>query len=160
MVIGYDQKPEVITEFTDEPQALQGTLSLLRKTDQPRPFDALNVVMEDVLRPEVGFSKRAIVLVADGLDRGSTIKFEEILSKLQDENVTVYVFQIRDRTRGALRKDAPKAADALEEVAALRVVEVLGRQRLLRPGQPGQHVGKEIGLRPRFHATPTRGAGR
>lgn len=117
MVIGYDQKPEIITEFTDEPEALQGTLSLLRKTDQPRPFDALNVVMEDVLRPEVGFSKRVIVLVADGLDRGSTIKFEEILSKLQDENITVYVFQIRDRTRGALRKDAPKAADALEQLA-------------------------------------------
>ncbi|MEP7341686.1 MAG: vWA domain-containing protein [Acidobacteriota bacterium] len=114
MVIGYDQKPETITDFTDEPKQLQNTKELLRKTDAPKFFDAMNVVMEDVLRPEVGFSKRVIVVVADGLDRDSKIKFDELLSKLQNENITVYAIQIRDRTRGALRKDAPKAADALK----------------------------------------------
>ncbi|MDQ3013806.1 MAG: VWA domain-containing protein [Acidobacteriota bacterium] len=114
MVIGYDQKPEVITDFTDEPKQLQNTKGLLRKSDAPRLFDALNVVMEDVLRPEVGFSKRVIVIVGDGLDRDSKIKFEELLNKLQNENITVYAVQVRDRTRGALRKDAPKAGDALK----------------------------------------------
>jgi len=116
MVIGYDTKPEVITDFTDDPKQLQSTLSLLRKTDTPRLFDAMNVVMEDVLRPEVGFSKRVIVIVGDGLDRDSKIKFDELLSKLQDENVTVYAIQVRDRTRGALRKDAPKPAEALKQL--------------------------------------------
>jgi len=114
MVIGYDQKPEVITDFTDEPKLLQNTKELLRKTDAPRLFDAMNVVMEDVLRPEVGFSKRIIVIVGDGLDRESKIKFDELLNKLQNENITVYAVQVRDRTRGALRKDAPKAGDALK----------------------------------------------
>ena len=114
MVIGYDLKPEIITDFTDVPKDLQNTKDLLRKTDQPKLFDALNVVMEDVLRPEVGFSKRVIVIVGDGLDRDSVIKFDEILAKLQNENITVYAIQVRDRTRGALRKDAPKAGDALK----------------------------------------------
>lgn len=118
MVIGYDTKPEVITEFTDDPKQLQSTLSLLRKTDTPRLFDAMNVVMEDVLRPEVGFSKRVIVIVGDGLDRDSAIKFDELLSKLQDENITVYAIQVRDRTRGALRKDGPKPAEALNQLTA------------------------------------------
>ena len=72
--------------------------------------------MEDVLRPAVGYSKRIIVIVGDGLDRGSSIKFDQILSTLQDENVTVYAIQARDRTRGALRKDSPKAADAIEQL--------------------------------------------
>ncbi|MCI0387601.1 MAG: VWA domain-containing protein [Acidobacteria bacterium] len=116
MVIGYDTKPEIITDFTDDPKQLQNTLSLLRKNDTPRLFDSLNVVMEDVLRPEVGFSKRVIVIVGDGLDRDSRIKFDELLSKIQDENVTVYAIQVRDRTRGALRKDAPKAAEALKKL--------------------------------------------
>src|SRR6185436_10171261 len=75
---------------------------------------ALNVTMEDVLRPEVGFSKRVIVIAGDGLDRDSTIKFDKILSTLQDENITVYAIQVRDRTRGALRKDGPKPVQALE----------------------------------------------
>ncbi|HEU0183691.1 MAG TPA: vWA domain-containing protein [Blastocatellia bacterium] len=116
MVIGYDSKPEVITEFTDDPKQLQNTLSLLRKSDTPRLFDSLNVVMEDVLRPEVGFSKRVIVIVGDGLDRDSAIKFDELLSKIQDENVTVYAVQVKDRTRGALRKGAPKPAEALKQL--------------------------------------------
>lgn len=113
MVVGYDLKPEIITEFTDDPKQLQNTLSLLRKAETPRLFDAINVVMEDVLRPQVGFSKRVIVIVGDGLDRDSQIKFDELLSKVQDENVTVYAIQIRDRTRGALRRDSPKPAEVL-----------------------------------------------
>ncbi|MBO0860126.1 MAG: VWA domain-containing protein [Chloracidobacterium sp.] len=116
MVIGYDTKPEIITEFTDDPKQLQSTLSLLRKTDTPHLFDSLNTVMEDVLRPEVGFSKRVIVIVGDGLDRDSKIKFDELLSKIQDENVTVYAIQVKDRTRGALRKDGPKPAEALKQL--------------------------------------------
>ncbi len=116
MVIGYDTKPETITDFTDDPEQLQNTLSLLRKSDVPRLFDAMNVVMEDVLRPEVGFSKRVIVIVGDGLDRDSKIKFDELLGKVQDENVTVYAVQVRDRTRGALRRDGPKPAEALKKL--------------------------------------------
>jgi VWFA-related protein len=118
MVIGYDIKPEIITDFTDEPKDLQNTLSLLRKTETPRLFDALNVVMEDVLRPAVGFSKRVIVIVGDGLDRDSQIKFDKILATLQDENITIYAIQVRDRTRGAIRKDAPKPVHALEALTA------------------------------------------
>lgn len=118
MVIGYDLKPEIITDFTDEPDKLQGTLELLRKSDTPRLYDALNVVVEDVLRQEVGFSKRVVVVVGDGLDRGSVIKFDEILSKVQNENITIYALQVRDRTRGALRKDQPKPADVLRQLTA------------------------------------------
>ncbi len=116
MVIGYDTKPEVITDFTDDPKELQNTLGLLRKADSPRLFDALNVAMEDVLRPAVGFSKRIIVIVGDGLDRGSRIKYEDMLATLQDENVTVYAIQVKDRTRGAIRRDGPKPAEALEQL--------------------------------------------
>ena len=116
MVIGYDIKPETITEFTDDPKQLQNTLSLLRKSDTPRLFDALNVVMEDVLRSEVGFSKRIIVIAGDGLDRDSNIKFDDMLAKLQNENIVVYAIKVKDRTRGALRKDAPKPAVALEQL--------------------------------------------
>ena len=117
MVIGYDKKPEIIAEWTDVPKDLENTQELLRKTDTPALFDALNVVMEDVFRPLVQYTKRVIVIVADGLDRNSTIKFEQILGTLQNENVTVYAIQVRDRTRGAMRANAPKPAEALERLA-------------------------------------------
>ncbi|MFN0120948.1 MAG: VWA domain-containing protein [Blastocatellia bacterium] len=116
MVIGYDLKPEIITDFTDDPKDLQGTQGLLRKTDTPHLFDSLDVVMEDVFRPAVGISKRVVVIIGDGLDRGSKVRFEKILATLQDENITVYAIQVKDRTRGALRKDAPKPAEALNKL--------------------------------------------
>jgi VWFA-related protein len=116
MVIGYDKKPEVITEWTDVPKDLESTQELLRKTETPALFDALNVVMEDVFRPLVQYTKRVVVIVGDGLDRNSTIKFEQILATLQNENVTVYAIQVRDRTRGAMRANAPKPAEALERL--------------------------------------------
>ena len=116
MVVGYDLKPEIITDFTDKPEELQNTLDLMRKTDTPHLFEALDVVMEDVMRPLVGYSKRVIVLVSDGLDRDSKVKFDRILSTLQDENITIYAIQVKDRTRGALRKDAPKPTDCLEQL--------------------------------------------
>ncbi len=116
MVVGYDLKPEIITDFTDKPEELQNTLSLLRKTDTPHLFEALDVMMEDVLRPQVGYSKRIIVIVSDGLDRDSKVKFDRILSTLQDENITVYAIQVKDRTRGALRRDTPKPVDCLEQL--------------------------------------------
>lgn len=116
MVVGYDLKPEIITDFTDKPEELQNTLSLMRKTDTPHLFEALDVVMEDVLRPQVGYSKRIIVVVSDGLDRDSKVKFDRILSTLQDENITVYAIQVKDRTRGALRRDTPKPVDCLEQL--------------------------------------------
>ncbi len=118
MVVGYDLKPEIITEFTDKPEELQNTLSLMRKTDTPHLFDAIDVVMEDVLRPAVGYSKRVIVIVGDGLDRDSKVKFDKMLSVLQDENITVYAIQVKDRTRGALRKDSPKPVDCLTQLTA------------------------------------------
>lgn len=118
MVIGYDLKPEIITEFTDDPKTLESTQSLLRKTDTPHLFDAINVAVEDVLRPQVGYSKRVIVIVSDGLDRDSKIKFDEALAKLQNENITVYAIQIKDRTRSALRKDSPKPVAVIEQLTA------------------------------------------
>jgi VWFA-related protein len=116
MVIGYDKKPEVIAEWTDAPKDLENTVELLRKTDTPRLFDALNVAMEDVFRPLVQYTKRVIVVVGDGLDRDSSIKFEQILATLQNENITVYAIQVRDRTRGAMRANAPKPTEALERL--------------------------------------------
>ena len=43
-----------------------------------------------------------------------------------------------------------QAADALEELAAGRVVEILRRQRLLRQRQPGDDVLQENRNRPHF----------
>jgi Ca-activated chloride channel homolog len=116
-VIGYDEKPEIIQEWTDDAKKMEKSLALLRKNGNPFLFDALDVTLKEVILPLMpGTRKTAIVVVGDGLDRGSTTKFEKILADLQNYNVTVYALQQPDRTRGAYRRDQPKAAAVITQL--------------------------------------------
>ena len=56
------------------------------------------------------------MLVADGLDRGSKTRFDDILAELQKQDVTVYALQIPDRTGGALRRDRLKPAQVINKL--------------------------------------------
>src|SRR3712207_507683 len=69
MVIGYDQNAEIITDWTDDAKKVEEALPTFRKRGEPHLFDALAAVMSDALAQFTGSNrKRAIVLVADGLD--------------------------------------------------------------------------------------------
>jgi glutathione synthase/RimK-type ligase-like ATP-grasp enzyme len=59
----------------------------------------------------------AIVLITDGLDRGSKISFEDVLGEMQSLNVTLYVLQLPDRTNGAYRRNQPKPREVVEKLA-------------------------------------------
>lgn len=109
-VVAYDEKPEIIQEWTDDAKKLEKSLSTFRKKGNPFLFDALNATVNEILVPLMpGTRKTAVVLIGDGLDRGSTVSFDKVLGELQNLNVTVYALQLPDRTRGAFRRDGPKA---------------------------------------------------
>ncbi len=117
MVVGYDENAEIIADWTDNAKKIEATLPSFRKRGEPHLFDALRAVMDEALRPFSGGNrKRIIVLVADGLDRGSKSKFESILADLQRQDITVYALQIPDRTGGALRRDKPKPNQVVQQL--------------------------------------------
>lgn len=110
-VVAYDEKPEIIQEWTDDAAKIEKSLATFRKKGNPYLFDALNATLNEVLIPLMpGTRKTAIVLIGDGLDRGSSTAFDRVLADLQNYNVTVYSLQLPDRTRGAFRRDQPKAS--------------------------------------------------
>jgi Ca-activated chloride channel family protein len=116
-VIAYDEKPEIIQEWTDDAKKLEASLALLRKKGNPYLFDALNAAVSDVLLPLMpGTRKTAVVLISDGLDRGSTTQFEKIFNELQSSDITVYALQVPDRTGGAYRRNQPKAAAVITQL--------------------------------------------
>ena len=57
-----------------------------------------------------------IVVISDGLDRGSKTSFEKILAELQKLDITVYAVQAQDRTRGAIRRDVPKPKQVIDKL--------------------------------------------
>jgi Ca-activated chloride channel family protein len=113
-VIAYDEKPEIIQEWTDDAKKMEASLATFRKKGNPYLFDALNASVREVLLPLMpGTRKTAIVVIGDGLDRGSKTSFDKVLSELQADNIAVYALQMADRTAGAYRRDQPKAAEVI-----------------------------------------------
>jgi Ca-activated chloride channel family protein len=116
--LAYDEKPEIIQEWTDDAKKMEASFATFRKKGNPLLFDALDATLKEVLLPLMpGTRKTAVVIIGDGLDRGSRVSFDNILSDLQRYNITVYGLQLPDRTGGAFRRDQPKAGAVMMRLA-------------------------------------------
>src|SRR3989442_12695235 len=116
LIVGYDNNAEIVSDWTDDAKKIAAELKTFRKKGDPHLFDAIMAVVEDGLRP-LSAQKRAIVVISDGLDRGSKTKFTQALSALQALDIAVYCVQATDRTRGAIRRDVPKPRQVIDELA-------------------------------------------
>ena len=117
-VIAYDEKAEIIQEWTDDAKKMDASLGTLRKKGNPHLFDALDISMKEILLPLMpGTRKTSVILIGDGVDRGSKSPFDKVLGELQNQNITVYSLQLPDRTGGAYRRDQPKASVIMTQLA-------------------------------------------
>jgi VWFA-related protein len=116
LIVGYDDQAEIVADWTDDAKGIEKALASFRKKGEPHLFDALNAVAEEALRPLTN-QKRVVVVISDGLDRGSKTKFNEALNKLLEMDITVYAVQAPDRTRGAMRRDQPKPVQVIDQLA-------------------------------------------
>lgn len=115
LIVGYDEQAEIVSDWTDDAKSIESSLKLFRKKGQPHLFDAASAVLDQALKAAPG-EKRIIVVISDGLDRGSKTTFEKILAELQRQDVTVYAVQAQDRTRGAIRRDVPKPRQVIDKL--------------------------------------------
>src|SRR5437773_8794336 len=116
LIVGYDSNAEIVSDWTDNAKKIETELKTFRKKGDPHLFDAIAAVAEDALRP-LSAQKRAIVVISDGLDRGSKTKFTQALNALQSLDIAVYCVQATDRTRGAIRRDVPKPRQVIDDLA-------------------------------------------
>jgi VWFA-related protein len=118
LIVGYDEQAEIVADWTDDAKKIEASLKSFRKKGTPHLFDALKAVSEEALRPLGASSqKRVIVIISDGVDRGSKTHFDEILGDLQFQDIAVYAVQAPDRTGGALRRDMPKPKEVVQKLA-------------------------------------------
>ncbi len=77
-VLAYDEKAEIIQEWTDDAKKMESALATFRKKGRPFLFDALDSAVDEVLLPLMpGTRKTAIVIIGDGVDRGSKTSVSE-----------------------------------------------------------------------------------
>jgi Ca-activated chloride channel homolog len=117
LIVGYDEQAEIVADWTDDAKQIESSLKSFRKKGDPHLFDSLKAVADDALLPlRASHQKRVVVIISDGLDRGSKMRFENILAELQAQDITVYAVQAPDRTGGALRRDQPKPVQVVEKL--------------------------------------------
>jgi VWFA-related protein len=118
LIVGYDEQAEIVADWTDDSKQIETSLKSFRKKGDPHLFDALKAVLDEALLPlKASSQKRVIVIISDGLDRGSKTRFENILAELQAQDISVYAVQAPDRTGGALRRDQPKPVQVVQKLA-------------------------------------------
>jgi Ca-activated chloride channel family protein len=115
LIVGYDEQAEIIVDWTDDAKSIEASLKSFRKKGQPHLFDAMTAVINEALQPLSG-EKKVIVVISDGLDRGSKGSFDRLLANLQSLDIMVYAVQAPDRTRGAIRRDVPKPKQVIEKL--------------------------------------------
>jgi VWFA-related protein len=117
LIVGYDEQAEIVADWTDDSKQIETSLKNFRKKGDPHLFDALKAVADEALLPfKASSQKRIIVIISDGLDRGSKFRFDAILAELQAQDITVYAVQAPDRTGGALRRDQPKPVQVVQKL--------------------------------------------
>jgi Ca-activated chloride channel family protein len=117
LIVGYDENAEIVADWTDDSKQIEKSLKSFRKKGEPHLFDALEAVAQEALLPlRAANQKRIIVVISDGLDRGSKTKFDRALADLQSQDITVYAVQAPDRTGGALRRDQPKPVQVIDKL--------------------------------------------
>src|SRR5882672_11338252 len=89
LIVGYDEQAEIVADWTDDAKSIESSLKMFRKKGQPHLFDATTAVIDEALRKTPG-QKRVVVVIGDGLDRGSKTSFEKILAELQRLDIMVY----------------------------------------------------------------------
>src|SRR6476620_5005072 len=89
-VISYDMKPDILVDFTQDKNAIQGALNSLRIPgfSETNLFDALYDTLDRVDRIE---GKKYIVLVTTGIDTFSKLTLDKIMKKIRDtKDVTIF----------------------------------------------------------------------
>jgi VWFA-related protein len=112
-VVAFDIRPTPLTDFTNDPGRLQSVISLLLRNSpafrETNLFDALKfvlvggrgdaVVLEDSKSEKADYAglvsvqgrRRAVVLVASGLDTFSKINYSDARKVLQNSGIPVYI---------------------------------------------------------------------
>ena len=89
-VIEFKDTPELLSEFTEDENEITDTLQNLVARGRTALFDALYLAA-DYAHKEAKNRRRAVILVTDGLDKNSYYKFEEVVDRLRETDVQIYL---------------------------------------------------------------------
>ena len=88
LVIAFDSQPELLQDFTDDPEKLADKIRKIRAGGGTSLYDAIYLAVNQKLAGQNG--RRIVILITDGDDNSSRVSLTETLEAAQRNEVTVY----------------------------------------------------------------------
>ena len=88
LVIGFDRSVTLLQDYTDNLRLLKRSIDELEIGGGTSVYDAVYLASEEKLRDEAG--RKAIILISDGEDTTSKLKFTEALIAAHQSNAVIY----------------------------------------------------------------------
>ena len=97
-VVAYDLRPEILSDFTQDRSQTRKALNRLRIAaySESNLYDALTYTIERMKDVE---GRKAVVLIASGIDTFSRLNFGQARRKIQDGGVSVYAIGLMQALR-------------------------------------------------------------
>jgi Ca-activated chloride channel homolog len=93
-VIAFNDKPEILADFTNSIEDIQEKLTLLQPKDRTSLLDAIYLGMNKMRQAK--YERKALLIISDGGDNHSRYTENEIKSMVREADVQIYAIGIYD----------------------------------------------------------------
>ena len=123
-IVTFNRRPELISEFTSDRHRLENSIIGLRADGETALFDAVDFALDRLKQAK--FRKKVLVVVTDGEDNASRLKFRELIERAEEEDTIIYMVGMFESMGGLLpfmdpSRDARAELKKLAEVTGASV---------------------------------------
>ena len=99
-IVIFNRRPELISDFTSDRHRLENSILGLRAEGETALFDAVDFALDRLKQAK--YRKRVLVVVTDGEDNASKLKFRELIERAEEEEAVIYTVGMFESMGGLL----------------------------------------------------------
>jgi Ca-activated chloride channel family protein len=87
-IVTFNKKPDMVIDFTSDRHRLENSILGLRADGETALYDAVNFALDGLKQAKN--RKRVLIVVTDGQDNASRLKFRELIERAEEEEAVIY----------------------------------------------------------------------
>lgn len=87
-IVTFNRKPDMVIDFTPDRHRLENSILGLRADGETALYDAVNFGLDKLKQAKN--RKRVLLVVTDGQDNASRLKFRELIERAEEEDAAIY----------------------------------------------------------------------
>ena len=88
LIVTFNRKPELLSDFLSDRHRLENSILGLRADGETALFDAVDFALDQMKHAK--YRKKVLVVVTDGEDNASRLKFRELIERAEEEEAVIY----------------------------------------------------------------------